>query len=152
MGERDRKEKKKAGRGEDVAFRPKYIGETAINAADAYLRDIGFAAMDIREDDEAINVEVELAGVNPKDISVTVDNDILTIEGVKKEPAMQGKAAAFHCVERTFGSFKRTFTLGAAVDQRNIEAECKNGILALKLPKVAERRKPSHTIKVRIYE
>lgn len=152
MGERDRKEKKKAGRGEDVTLRPKYIGETAINTADGYMRDIGFAAMDIHEDDEAIHVEVELSGVNPKDVSVTVDDDILTIEGVKREPAVHGKAAAFHCAERTFGPFKRTFALGAVVDQRNIEAECKNGILALKLPKVPERRKPTHTIKVRIHE
>lgn len=152
MGERDRKEKKKADRGEDVAFRPKYIGETAITTTNGYLRDIGFAAMDIHEDDEAICVEVELSGVNPKDVSVTVVDDLLTIEGVKKEPAVHGKAAVFHCAERTFGPFKRTFALGAAVDQRNIEAECKNGILALKLPKVPERRKPTHTIKVRIHE
>ena len=152
MGERDRKEKKKAGRGEDIIFRPKYIGEISINATGGYLREIGFAAMDIHEDDEGIYVEVELSGVNPKDVSVTVENDLLTIEGVKKEPAVHGKAAAFHCAERTFGPFKRTFALGAAVDQRNIEAECKNGILALKLPKVPERRKPTHSIKVRIHE
>lgn len=152
MGERDRKEKKRAGSGEDVALRPKYIGENSITTTNGYLRDVGFAAMDIHEDDEAIRVEVELSGVNPKDISVTVVDDILTIEGVKKEPAVHGKAAAFHCAERTFGPFKRTFTLGAAVDQRNIEAECKNGILALKLPKVPERRKPTNIIKVRIHE
>ena len=152
MGERDRKEKKKAGRGDDVAFHPKYAGETLIAAADGHLRDIGFAAMDIHEDDEAIHVEIELSGVNPKDVSITVDDDLITIQGVKKEPPVHGEAVVFHCAERTFGPFKRTFALGAAVDQRHIVAECKNGILALKLPKVPERRKPSHTIKVRIHE
>ncbi len=152
MGERDKKEKKKTGRGEDIALSPKYVGETSMDVTESYLRDIGFAAMDIHEDDAAIHVEIELSGVNPKDVSVTVENDILTIEGVKKEPPVHGKAAVFHCAERTFGPFKRTFALGAAVDQRNIEAECKNGILGLRLPKVPERRKPTQTIKVRIHE
>ncbi len=106
--------------------------------------------MDVYEDEAVICLELELAGVNPKDVVVRVNRGLISIEGVKKEPPVHGKSAAFHCAERTYGSFKRMFAIHGTIDEGKIEAEYRNGVLTLRLPKVQERRKGSHTIRVRI--
>lgn len=113
-------------------------------------RESDSTTMDIYENKGFIFVEMELAGVRPDDFKVMVDRHKLTVEGVKSESALGGSNIVFHCAERSFGKFKRVFELGSAIDAEKIEANIKNGVLRLKLPKLQDRRKISHQIKVQV--
>ena len=136
----------------NLNYRVNYLAEEFADISLITSHEIGFTAMDIFENSEMIYVEVELSGVLPKDITVTVTDDRMVIEGVKYEPVTRQPGLIFTCAERNFGSFRRVFALGSAVESENIEASYKNGILKLKIPKRKERRKPSHPIKVRVDE
>ncbi|MBI5179054.1 MAG: Hsp20/alpha crystallin family protein [Nitrospinae bacterium] len=142
--------KKERTKERDVNFRPKYITENASRAGEQYLPESGAASMDIYESKNHIFVEMDLAGADPKNITVEVDKDNLTIEGRKGELVPQEPNVVFHCAERSFGSFRRVFGIGSTIDSKNIEAHFKNGVLLLKLPKLQDRRKTRHKIKVQV--
>lgn len=106
---------------------------------DAFLRD-GMAwspAVDIKENENELRVEVELPGLKPEDVEITAENGILTVRGEKKSARKEGDENRFHLVERSYGSFSRTFQLPKGVDDSKIEAEFDNGLLAIKVPKTA---------------
>ena len=145
--------KKKTGKippgfSKTLDYRLDYFTEEFIDISSESAREIGFTAMDVYENEEAIFVEIELAGVNPKSISVTVLDNRLVIEGTKFEPSTRQPGLTFHCAECSFGPFRRAFVLGSAIDAQNIVAAYKNGILKLEVPKVPERRNRPHPIKV----
>ena len=106
---------------------------------DAFSRD-GMAwspAVDIKENENELRVEVELPGLKPEEVEVTAENGILTVRGEKKSERKEGDESRFHLVERTYGSFARTFQLPQGVDESKIQAEFENGLLAIKVPKAA---------------
>lgn len=133
-------------------YRLDYFADEFIDISSESAQEIGFTAMDIYENNENIFVEIELAGVDPKEISVTVNENRLVIEGAKNEPSTRQPGLTFHCAECSFGSFRRMFVLGTAIDSQNIEAAYKNGILKMEIPKVHDRRNRSHAIKVKVDE
>jgi HSP20 family protein len=94
-------------------------------------------AADIFESPQAIELTVELPGVNKDDVHVSVTNNQLTISGERKLPYAD-KRENYHRVERSYGSFTRSFTVPANVDVNNISANYKDGILCLILPKKPE--------------
>ena len=97
--------------------------------------------VDIYENDgKAIVLKAEIPDVNREDISLKVENSTLTLSG-KKQADKEVKEQQYHRVERTFGSFTRTFTLPATVDTGRIAAEYKNGVLTVTLP-LREDAKP----------
>lgn len=100
-------------------------------------------AMDVREDDDAYNVAVELPGLSKKDVEVTVENNVLTVSGERRWEKEEGdeKKGRFHRVERAYGTFTRSFTLPRTVKADTVKAEFKDGVLNLTLPK-AEEAKP----------
>ncbi len=145
--------KKKTGKtspgfSKECNYRLDYFAEEFIDLSSESAREIGFTAMDVYENKGTIFVKIELAGVDPKDISVTVSDNRLVIEGTKFEPSTRQPGLTFHCAECSFGSFRRAFVLGSAIDAQNIVATYKNGILKLEVPKVPERRNRPHPIKV----
>lgn len=95
--------------------------------------------VDIWENDEEIVVNAELPGVRSEDVKVTVEDDVLTIEGEKKEETESGEGRA-HRLERSYGRFVRSFKL-PAVDTEGITAAHSDGILKVTLPK-PETAKP----------
>lgn len=96
--------------------------------------------VDISEDEDAFYIEAEMSGLKKEDISLGVEEDVLTIKGErKKETEEQGKN--YHRVERNYGSFSRSFNLGELIDQENIEASFENGVLHVSLPKAQQVRK-----------
>jgi HSP20 family protein len=95
-------------------------------------------AVDITEEDDAFVAKVELPGVNKDDVKITMQDNVLTIRGEKK-----GKEENLRRVERHYGSFQRSFTLPTSVKSDKIEAEYKDGILTISMPK-AEEAKPKH--------
>ena len=90
--------------------------------------------MDIAETDKDITISAELAGMDEKDVEITVHDDVLTIKGEKKTEHEEKEGQRF-LTERSYGSFSRSIALPAEVDQEKIDASFKKGILKVKLPK-----------------
>lgn len=100
-------------------------------------------AVDILAEDDAITIKLELPEVDKKDVEINIQEDILTISGERKLEKEE-KKEHYQRIERFYGSFSRSFTLPEYVDQKNISAESKDGVLRLRLPKV-EPAKPQVT-------
>jgi len=96
--------------------------------------------VDVVESDHEFTVHAELPGLNKDDIKVTLEDNVLTIEGERKHEDEQ-KDKPFFRRERSYGKFKRAFKLGTEVQADKIAANYKDGILTLTLPK-SEAAKP----------
>ena len=99
-----------------------------------------FAPTDVSEDANGIQISMELPGVQPEDVRLSLENNILTIRGEKRHQVDE-KNERIHRFERTYGTFERTFVLPSTVDPDQIEARYDNGVLHIAIPK-AERAKP----------
>lgn len=99
-----------------------------------------FAPTDVSEDSDGIQIAMELPGVSPEGVRLSLENNILTIHGEKRHQGEQ-KNERIHRFERTYGTFERTFVLPNTVDSEKIEARYENGVLFVTIPK-AERAKP----------
>lgn len=97
-------------------------------------------ALDVAENDNAYIVTAELPGIDPKDIDISLEGNVLTLRGEKKEES-EKKDKNYHRVERRYGSFVRSLTLPAEVNADKIEADYRNGLLEVTLPK-SETVKP----------
>ncbi len=95
--------------------------------------------MEVAETADAYIVRLEIPGVRPEDIEVTLTGDTLTIRG-KRERSEEQRGETYHLIERAYGEFARSFTLPSAVDAENISADYKDGILELRLPKTQAER------------
>jgi len=104
-------------------------------------------SVDIVETPEEFQIKAELPEVKREDVKVSVDAGVLRIEGERKQEKEE-KGKKYHRVERSYGSFLRTFALPDNVDDRNVQAEFKDGILNVRLRK-AEKSKP-RSIEVKV--
>lgn len=96
--------------------------------------------VDISETESEYLIKAELPEVRKEDVTVTVENGVLTLQGERRQEKEE-KGRRFHRVERSYGSFVRSFTLPESVDEGGVKAEYKDGVLALHLPK-SEKVKP----------
>ena len=96
--------------------------------------------VDISEDQDAFLIRAELPGINKEDVKVSVHDGVLTIQGERRDEH-ESKENKRHRVERFYGHFARSFTLPDHVDDENIKASYKDGILELTLAK-QEKAKP----------
>ena len=103
--------------------------------------------IDLSETDKAVDVAVELPGVDEKDIDVTVTDEILTIKGEKKAET-EDKGKDYHVVERSYGTFQRILALPCEVEADKVDAKFDNGVLKISLPKSPEAKSKSHKIKI----
>ena len=97
-------------------------------------------AVDVLEEADAIRIMAEVPGVKPEDVKISVEGNVLTIQGTKEQVAEENTERV-HRYERTYGAFERTFTLPATVDAEHIKASYDKGVLTVTLPKV-EKAKP----------
>ena len=97
-------------------------------------------SVDIVDDDDKLMLSAEVPGVDKKDVKINIQNNILTIEGEKKQKNEINKDDHYR-TERFYGKFCRSFTLPSDVDSENIKADFSNGILSITLPK-SEKVKP----------
>jgi HSP20 family protein len=108
----------------------------------------GFSpAIDVEQTEDAVIVKAEIPGVDPKDLDVNFADGVLTIKGEKSDKREQ-KDKNYHRIERTFGSFSRSLALPCEIDQENIKADYKEGVLSLNLPKTEDSKKSSVKIDV----
>jgi HSP20 family protein len=96
--------------------------------------------VDIQENADAYLFHAELPGLTKEDIHITLENNVLRVSGERKLEK-DAKKENYHRVERTYGTFTRTFTLPTQVDADKVLAAFENGILTITVPK-AEQAKP----------
>ena len=96
-------------------------------------------AVDIYETENELVLKADLPDVNEKDLDIRIESNILTIKGERKFEE-KVKEDNYLRVERTYGTFSRSFSLPSTVDNGSIKAEYKNGVLTVELPKRAESK------------
>lgn len=105
--------------------------------------------VDIYENDQSLVLKAELPGFDPKDVEVRIEDGTLYLKGERKfENDL--KKENYHRIERSYGSFARTFSLPSSINADDVKAEYKDGVLTLILPK-KEEAKPK-TVKIQVSE
>jgi HSP20 family protein len=94
-------------------------------------------AVDISERKDAYLVTVELPGLKPEDLDITMEDGLLTIQG-ERQFTSESSEQQFHRVERRYGAFRRSITLPAQVQAEQIEASFDDGVLQIVVPKMEE--------------
>ena len=94
-------------------------------------------AVDIKEMETELRLELELPGLKPEDVEITAENGVLTVRGEKRSERKEDDQGRYHVVERTYGSFMRSFQLPQGIDEDQISAGYDNGVLTLRIPKAA---------------
>ena len=102
-----------------------------------------YPLVNVHEDAQALYVTALAPGLDPANVHVTVQENRLTIAGEKQRLSSDIQPEAFHRSERAAGKFVRTVTLPVEVDHEHVQADYKNGLLTVTLPK-AEKAKPQH--------
>jgi HSP20 family protein len=103
--------------------------------------------VDISENETTYLLKADCPGLDKKDIEISIENGILKIEGEKKVEHKKEKGKYYH-LERSYGKFCRSFYLPENIDQEQIVASMKNGVLELAIPKVEKARPKSIDIKI----
>jgi len=94
-------------------------------------------SLDVRENDKEVHIQVELPGMDEKDVEVLLTDNSLTVKGEKKEEK-EDKGKDYYHVERSYGSFQRIIPLPEGIDTKKAEAKFKKGILSISLPKLEQ--------------
>ncbi|MGB2980769.1 MAG: Hsp20/alpha crystallin family protein [Candidatus Zixiibacteriota bacterium] len=94
-------------------------------------------SVDVTEDKDNVVVRAEMPGLNKDDVKISVQDSILTLKGEKKQEKEE-KETDYHRIERSYGSFCRSFQLPTTVRADKIKADYKDGVLSIILPKTEE--------------
>jgi HSP20 family protein len=105
-------------------------------------------AVDVKESGTAFTVTAELPGLTEKDIEVKLTDDMLTLKGEKRQER-EDKDESYHLMERSYGSFERSFRLPPSVERDKIAANFDKGVLTVTLPKSAEAKQQEKTIEIK---
>jgi HSP20 family protein len=106
-------------------------------------------SLDVFETDTAYTVFTSLPGIKPEEISVSVEDDVLSISGEVSQPAFEEKDNPRVLVyERSYGKFTRSIRLAQAIDADRIEAAYENGVLKLTLPKAPQAQPKQIPVRV----
>ena len=103
---------------------------------------------DVVEGEDAIRVSVELPGMEEEDVEVELTEDTLTISGEKREKREE-KEEDYHLSERSYGMFKRTLRVPDTVETGKVNAEMKNGILTVTMPKTEKATQKPKKVSVK---
>lgn len=101
--------------------------------------------VDVSSDDKAYTLNIEVPGVEPDDVKLTVRDGVLELSGEKKSESEDKEK---HVSERTFGSFSRSLTLPEDADVEAITASHKNGVLTVTIPRLAESKQKEKSITI----
>ena len=104
-------------------------------------------AVDVFEDAEGVTFKFELPEVEAKDLDVRLEDGTLTVRGERKLER-EDRREGYHRIERAYGSFARSFTLPGTLEAEKASAEQKNGVLRIFVPKRAEAKPKSISVKV----
>ena len=104
-------------------------------------------SVDVTEDDKEYLIQADAPGVKREDVKVVVQNGVLTVSG-ERQSEKEEKGKKFHKVERSYGSFARSFTLPEEVEEDKLSAKFKDGVLTVHLPKTAKPKVKTQNIRV----
>lgn len=96
-------------------------------------------AMDVIENDKTVTIKIDVPGMEKKDLSVQIEDDMLVLKGERKSEKKEQKDDYVH-VEREYGSFFRSYPLPEYVEKGSIKANCKDGVLTVELAKVPGKK------------
>jgi HSP20 family protein len=105
-------------------------------------------AVDIYETADSIVIKAELPDVDQKDIDVRIEDSTLTLRGERRHED-EVKKENYHRIERYFGTFQRSFSLPATIDQEKVVAVCDRGVLTITLPKKEDNKPKQISIEVK---
>ena len=105
-----------------------------------------FGAADIAETPNSFVCTLDTPGLSAHDVNVEVSEDILTISGKRSSETLSDDS--FHRMERSFGSFSRSFTLPSGTDPKNLTANMDNGVLTVTIPKVEPPKPIVHSVPI----
>jgi HSP20 family protein len=121
-------------------------GPSAGNEGDG--RPLGWLpAVDIHETDSEYRVTAEVPGIRREDVKVRLEDNVLTIEGERKEEK-EAKGERSHRIERSYGAFCRRFTLPEDADASKVSADCKDGVVRVHIPKRPEQKPKAREIAI----
>lgn len=103
--------------------------------------------VDISETDTAYLIKGEIPGVNKEDVKITIEDGMITMRGERKQEKEE-KNKKFHRIERSYGSFYRSFRLPDDVDESAVKAEFKDGMINVTLPKSAKSQSRSVDVSI----
>jgi HSP20 family protein len=103
--------------------------------------------VEISEDDHGYLIKADLPEMKKEDVKVTVDHGILSVSGERKTEK-EDKKKKFHRIERSYGTFRRSFTLPEDTDSTKVTAEFRDGVLKVHLPTTAIERSKATQVKV----
>ena len=103
--------------------------------------------VDISETDSAYMIKGEIPGVNKEDVKVTIEDGMITMRGQRKLEKEE-KDKKFHRIERSYGSFMRSFRVPDDVDENAVKAEFKDGMINVTLPKSGKSKARSINVSI----
>jgi HSP20 family protein len=113
-----------------------------------WLRGEWVPSLDVSETKDKVVVKAEAPGIDPKEIAISLKSGILTLKGEKKQEREE-KDESYHLIERSYGSFSRSVRLPAEVQEDQVKASYKDGILTITLPKTERAKERSIKIEVK---
>ncbi len=134
---------------EDLPTRIRQMFEDTFDLAPV-TQAIGFMpATEIVETTDELVLTAELPGIPKDNVEITIDGDLLTLRGEKMEERKEGEDdKKYHLLERTYGSFQRSFTLPRIVDPSKIKAEFIEGVLKVHMPKTPEAKARGRKVEI----
>ncbi len=127
----------------------RFFDDSPFSYSNSFFSDQGrlVPAINISEKKDCYAIEVEIPGVDPEEVDIEMEGNVMIVKGEKSiHNKHEDKDAHMHVEEHSYGSFYRTMTLPANIDVDNIEAESKNGMLYIDVPKKEVDK--SHKIKI----
>lgn len=104
--------------------------------------------LDVRDDGKQLTIEVDLPGVDEKDVTVTFNNGVLTIKGERKSEREE-KKESYYMAERSYGAFERSLRLPETIDENKLEARFEKGVLQIVAQKRPEAVKAEKRIEIK---
>lgn len=129
----DKKQKTTISKNEEKA-RDFFLSNNFLEENDNFTDGEGQLSCDVYQDENNIIVKSAMAGVDPKDLNISISNDLLTIRGYREEESTIKDSNSF-AREIYWGSFSRSIVLPQEIDQNRVKATLKKGILTVTLPK-----------------
>lgn len=117
-------------------------------ALGAFAGDIMRPDLDVRDDGKQITVEIDLPGMDEKDVAVTLATGVLTIKGERRTDR-QEKKESYYLAERSYGSFERSIRLPETIDESKLEARFDKGVLKVTAPKRPDAIKAEKRIEIK---
>lgn len=97
-------------------------------------------SVDICETADAVMIRIELPGIEPADVRLTIQGNVLRVQGAKHEPAAVRTRLSYYCLERRYGKFDRQIAIDWIIDAGRSRATLADGILTIEIPRIENRR------------